>query len=95
MNKHIEWLLKYIHFDLGLPSLATIKRVIGMINPKELEDMCNESLKVFLKSNDEFFYKDINHTINDMKAMDGKTANSSDRKNSKNGEISKTNAMSL
>lgn len=95
MNKHIEWLLKYIHFDSGLPSLATIKRVIGMINPKELEDMCNESLKVFLKSNDEFFYKDINYTINDMKAMDGKTANSSDRKSSKNGEISKTNAMSL
>ena len=95
MNKHIEWLLEYIHFDSGLPSLSTIKRVIGMINPLELEDMCNESLKVFLESNNDCFYKDMNYTIKDMKVMDGKTANSSDRKSSENGEITKINAMSL
>lgn len=41
------------------------------------------------------YYEDKDITIKDLKSMDGKTANSSDRKTSKNGEISKTNAMSL
>ena len=92
MCKHTDWLLKYIMFDSGLPSLSTIKRVIGMINPRELEEI---SLKVFLKQNKEYYYKDINYTIKDMKPMDGKTANSSDRNSSKDGKITKTNAMSI
>lgn len=94
MNKHIEWLSKYVSFDFGIPSLSTIKRVIGMINHQELEYVLNNSLKQYLykKSN---YYEDNDIIIKDLKSMDGKTANSSDRKNSKNGEISKTNAMSL
>ena len=95
MCKHTDWLLKYIMFDSGLPSLSTIKRVIGMINPRELEEICIDSLKVFLKQNKEYYYKDINYTIKDMKPMDGKTANSSDRNSSKDGKITKTNAMSI
>lgn len=94
MNKHREWLNKYIIFDSGFPSLSTIKRVIGMINPVELENVLNDSLKMYIYTN-KIYYKDNDLIIEDLKSMDGKTANSSDRKDSKNGEISKTNAMSL
>ena len=94
MLKHKKWLQKHIMFDFGMPSLSTIKRVIGMINPKELETVFNESLSVFIDNNNPY-YKDSDIEINDLKSMDGKTANSSNRKTSKNGEISKTNAMSL
>lgn len=94
MIKRQDWLQKHVQYDSGLPSLSTIKRVIGMINPKELEDLCNDTFKVFLVSNKPY-YKDDDIVINDIKSMDGKTANSSDRKTSKEGEISKTNAMSI
>lgn len=94
MLKRQDWLEKHIKYDSGLPSLSTIKRVIGMINPRELEELCNDSFKIFL-TNNEPYYKDENLVIEDIKSMDGKTANSSDRKTSKMGEISKTNAMSV
>lgn len=94
MNKHVEWLKKHIRFESELPSLSTIKRVIGLIIPSELEEVLNASLKRYLYTNKNY-YEDKDITIKDLKSMDGKTANSSDRKTSKNGEISKTNAMSL
>ena len=94
MLKHQEWLQKHIVFDYGLPSLSTIKRVIGIINPKELENIFNETLSVFIDNNKPY-YKDTDIEIKDLKSMDGKTANSSNRKTSKNGEIKKINAMTL
>lgn len=94
MLKHSAWLDKHIKFDSGLPSLSTIKRVIAMINPKELETLLNETLKQYLYK-DTNYYSDDDIYIKDLKSMDGKVANSSDRKNSKDGKITKTNAMSL
>lgn len=94
MNKHVEWLAKHIRFDAGLPSLSTIKRVIGMLIPSELEEVLNSSLKTYLYRN-KTYYEDEDIIVNDLKSMDGKTANSSDRKESKDGKVSKTNAMSL
>ncbi len=94
MNKHAEWLKKNIMFETGLPSLSTIKRVIGMINPYELEEVLNASLKMYLYTN-KTYYEDKDIVIKDLKSMDGKTANCSDREKSKNGKISKTNAMSI
>ena len=94
MVEHYEWLDKYIHLENGLPSLSTIKRVIGFINSKQLEEVCVNTFKGFLKNN-EPLYKDENIIIEDIKSMDGKTANSSSRTKSKNGEVSKMNAMSL
>lgn len=94
MRKHFEWLDKHIKFDNGLPSISTIKRVIAFINPKELESICLESLFDFLKNN-EPLYRNQFFVIEDIKSMDGKTANSSDRISSNNGKINKTNAMSL
>lgn len=94
MLKHSAWLDKHIKFDSGLPSLSTIKRVIAMINPKELEIILNETLKQYLYKNTNY-YSDDDISVKDLKSMDGKVANSSDRKNSKDGKITKTNAMSL
>ena len=94
MLKHSAWLDKHIKFDSGLPSLSTIKRVIVMINPKELEIILNETLKQYLYKNTNY-YIDDDINVKDLKSMDGKVANSSDRKNSKDGKVTKTNAMSL
>ena len=94
MTQHYEWLNKHIHFESGLPSLSTVKRVIGFINPKQLEEVCVDIFKSFLKKN-EPLYRDGYFVIEDIKPMDGKTANSSNRNKSKNGEIAKINAMSV
>lgn len=94
MSEHYEWLDRSLHFENGLPSLSTVKRVIGFINPKQLETVCISTFKNFLEKNEPLF-RDGFFIIEDIKAMDGKTANSSDRKSSKNGEIPKMNAMSL
>jgi hypothetical protein len=51
-------------------------------------------LRDFLNNN-EPLYRNQYFVIEDIKSMDGKTANSSDRVSSKDGKIAKTNAMSL
>ena len=94
MHKHKEWIKQNIYLDNDLPSLSTIKRVIGMIIPEELEELINISLSKHLY-NSEPYYQDDDITINDLKDMDGKTMNSSNRNSSKNGKISKINAMSV
>lgn len=91
---HYEWLKKYLTFADGLPSLSTFKRIISIINPKELEEICNEVFFKFIKSYDnDLLYKDVNIEIKDINSLDGKTANNSNR-NTRDGEIQKTNAMS-
>ena len=93
-KKHYEWLNKYIHFENGLPSISTIKRVVSFINPKELEKVLMESIKSF-NENNKPIYQLGQLKIEDIKAADGKTANSSDRQSSSKGKIAKMNAMSL
>ena len=66
--------------------MATVKRAIGAINPKELEEVLVGTFKTFLNNNKPLF-KDGFFEISDIKAMDGKTANSSSRKSSKDGEV--------
>lgn len=91
---HYEWLKKYLTFADGLPSLSTFKRVISIINPRELEELCNEVFFNFIKAYDkDLLYKDVNIEIKDINSLDGKTANSSNR-NTRDGRIQKTNAMS-
>lgn len=94
IQKHFKWLNKHLSFDNGMPSLSTIKRVIAFINTKELELILLESIKDFL-SNNKPLYKKQYFEINDIKSMDGKTANLSSRNTTKDGKIKKTNAMSL
>ena len=94
MCKHFDWLDKHIHFDNGIPSISPLRRVISFINPKDLEQLCVNVMSKFLKNNKPL-YKNDDLIIEDIKPMDGKTANSSDRKSSKNGKVSKMNAMSV
>lgn len=92
--KHFKWLDEHIKFENGIPSVSAIRRVVAVINPRELEEICNEILRKFIKRNT-LIYKDRTIKINDIKSMDGKTANSSDRKKSKDGKVTKMNAMSI
>ena len=39
INVHYEWLIKKLKLDYGVPSISTIRRVVSMINPKELENI--------------------------------------------------------
>ena len=94
MCKHFEWLDKHIHFDNGIPSISTLRRVISYINPKELENLCTSVINKFLKNNKPLYESD-DLVIDDIKSMDGKTANASDRNSSKDGEVPKMNAMSI
>lgn len=92
--RYFEWLNKHIKFESGLPSLSTIKRVISFINPKELETMLVESVNTFNDDNKPIYQLGL-FKIEDIKTTDGKTANSSSRKTSKEGKVSKMNAMSV
>lgn len=89
---HYNWLIKKLKLDNGIPSISTIRRVISIINPKELEILCNE---VFFKyiNNKENIYSDNDLIIADIYSLDGKTANGSEV-NTINGTIKKINAMS-
>ena len=75
-KKHYEWLKKYLTLECGLPSVSTFKRVIAIINPRELEEVCNEVFFKFVKSyKEKILYKDVNITIEDINSLDGKTVN--------------------
>ena len=39
---HYNWLIKKLKLENGILSISTIRRVISIINPKELETLCNE-----------------------------------------------------
>lgn len=94
IKRHIKWLQKHLNILTELPSKNCIMKTIAYIEPKELESICRASLLIFLK-NDKPIYEDNDLIIQDIKSMDGKTANSSDRSNSINGPVSKVNAMSV
>lgn len=94
MKRHFNWLNKHIKCDNVLPSISTVKKVMAFINPKELENICLQSLKTFFKNNYDI-YRNKYFKINDVKSMDGKVAISSERNSSEEGSIVKMNAMSL
>ena len=94
LDKHYDWLNKNIEFENGKPSKSSITRVIRFINPKELETVCTKVFEKFINKNKEI-YKDKKIVVDDIKSMDGKVANSSDREKSKEGKVGKMNAMSL
>lgn len=90
---HYEWLKEYITLEYGLPSISTIKRVISILNPKEVEEMCNLVFFKFVKNTKETLYIKKDIKIKDIISLDGKTANSSKR-NTYEKEIKEANAMS-
>lgn len=92
INVHYEWIIKKLKLDYGVPSISTIRRVLSMINPKELENLCNEIFFKYIEERDNI-YNDENLKIVDIYSLDGKTANGSEV-NTVNGTIKKINAMS-
>lgn len=89
---HYDWLMKTLKLDFGVPSISTIRRVISMIKPKELENLCNEIFFEYVREKDDI-YNDEDLRIVDIYSLDGKTANGSEV-NTTNGLIKKVNAMS-
>ena len=89
---HYDWLIKKLKLDFGIPSISTIRRVISMIKPKELENLCNEIFFEYVREKDDI-YDDENLRIIDIYSLDGKTANGSEV-NTTNGLIKKINVMS-
>lgn len=89
---HYEWLTKKLHLNYGVPSISTIRRVISMIKPTELEKICNDIFFNYVEEKDNL-YDDGKLIIKDIYALDGKTANGSEV-NTRNGTIKKINAMS-
>ena len=79
---HYNWLIKKLKLENGIPSISTIRRVISIINPKELQTLCNE---VFFKyiENEENIYNDNDLVITDIYSLDGKVANGSEINNFK------------
>lgn len=95
-KKHYSWLNQFTNLDEGIPSKDTFKRIISIINPKEIEPILVDVFLNILKQYQDLF-KDKSKYISekDIWAMDGKNNNSSGRKSSKNGEIKSLQAMSL
>ncbi len=42
IGTHYEWLISKLKLENGIPSISTIRRVIAIIKPKELEILCND-----------------------------------------------------
>lgn len=89
---HYEWLIKKLKINCGVPSISTIRRVISMIKPLELETLCNEIFFKYINC-EEKIYEDDNLRVVDIYSLDGKTANGSEVNTSK-GIVKKINAMS-
>lgn len=90
-STHYEWLKTFLNLRWGLPSKSTIMRVMALIDPKDLEEICVNFMleKVFEMEH-------ILHLENkkDIISLDGKACNGSGRVSSKDGEIKKIQAMS-
>ena len=89
--QHEKWLKNFIRLPYGLPSISTIRRVMAMVDPKELETICVE----FIYDITSEIEKEL-HIENkrDIISIDGKEINSSGRNNSINGKIENIQAMS-
>lgn len=92
MEVHSEWLIKKLNLFFGIPSISTIRRVISIMKPKELETLCNEIFFHYIETKEEIFHDD-ELTIEDIYSLDGKTANGSEI-NTRKGKVKKVNAMS-
>ena len=94
VEEHKNLIKKILKIKGELPSKSTIRAVVTLIEPTQLEKVCREIIYKFIIEKTPI-YEDEELIIEDIKSMDGKTANASSRSNSKNGKVKKVNAMSL
>lgn len=89
--QHEDWLHNFLKLPYGLPSISTIRRVMSMIDTKDLEIICVE----FIYEKTAEIERNI-HIENkrDIITLDGKEINSSGREFSKKGKVKNIQAMS-
>ena len=89
--QHEDWLHNFLKLPYGLPSISTIRRVMSMIDTKDLEIICVE----FIYGKTAEIERNI-HIENkrDIITLDGKEINSSGREFSKKGKVKNIQAMS-
>lgn len=90
---HKEWLSKFLDLKYGIPSITTIRTTIGIIDTKELENICVNYMIKKIKELQELF-KIEETDEKDIMAYDGKICKGSSRKNTVQGKIKPVNAMS-
>lgn len=89
--QHEEWLHNFLRLPYGLPSVSTIRRVMAMVDPKQLEMICVE----FIYEKISEIEKELHiESKRDIITLDGKEINSSGRNYSINGKIDNVQAMS-
>ena len=87
-KKHYNWLNQFLDLNDGIPSKDTFKRIISIINPKEIEPILVSTFIEIIKQYQDIFNDNSKHrNEKDVWSMDGKNCNSSGRISSKNGEI--------
>lgn len=89
---HTDWLKSKLNLIFGIPSISTIRRVIAIIKPKDLELLCNNIFFHYVKKDNEI-YNLNNLIIKDIYSLDGKVINGSEVSTS-HGVVKKINAMS-
>lgn len=95
-KKHYNWLNQFTNLENGIPSKDTFKRIISIIDPKEIEPILVSSMVNIVKKYQNIFNDESKYIPEkDTYAVDGKRCNSSGRSSSKNGEIKSINAMSV
>lgn len=95
---HKEWYKKFLNLEYGIPSETTIRRVMSVVEPEELERIC---VKIIIRKIEEYekLFKDNleknkgNKSEKDVISYDGKKCCSSGRKKTVKGEIKPVNAM--
>lgn len=95
-KKHYNWLSQFVNLKEGIPSKDTFKRIISIINPKEIEPILVNTFLNIIKQYQNLLNDESKYTSEkDIWSMDGKNSNSSGRNSSKDGEIKSLQAMSL
>ena len=89
--QHEEWLHNFLKLPYGLPSISTIKRIMAMVDPKDLETICVEFIYEKVGEIERQLHIENNR---DIISLDGKELNGSGRNNSTNGRIKNVQAMS-
>lgn len=90
---HQEWLGTFLDLKYGIPSVSRIRIVMGLIDPKELEEICvNFVIKKVKELQELCQVEDAEEK--DIMSYDGKTCNGSSRENTVNGKVKPVNAMS-
>lgn len=89
--QHEMWLKNFLKLPYGLPSVSTIRRIMSMIESRNLETICVEFIYDITSEIEKKLHIENKR---DIISLDGKEINSSGRNNSINGRIENIQVMS-